>query len=152
MALTGIAAEVTKPMVGVLLVERDPGILDREYGDPEAPTSVFEETVSQIVPEVISVVGPSPTGVVRDLAVQCIAYGVASSVEYAMFPEQQTAGDVGRGYFLKLKFNELLATLRSMPATGPGGLATGLSRASFPPARPYPDPAQHDRYGYRPYR
>lgn len=138
MPLTGLAAAVTKPMVGLLLVERSADILDRTWGNP--PSSVFEATVQQITAEVIPVVGSDPGGATRDLALQCIAYGVAASMEYSLYPEQQSIANSGRGYFLKLKFNELLATLRSMPKSGAGGLGTGVSRGKFPPASGYPDP------------
>ena len=143
MALEGLAAALQKSMVGTLLIERDPGILDRTYGSPPGP--LWDAYVTQIAAEVITVVGADPTaGPVRDLAVQCLAYGVASQIEYAQFPEQQTAGNVGRGWFLKQKYNELLAMLRTMP-TGAAGVRTSVSKASFPPARPWPDPIRERR-------
>lgn len=138
MPLTGLAADVTKAMVGVLLIERDSDLLNRTYGDPESP--VFDAIVRQITAEVIPVAGANPTGATRELALQCIAYGVASSIEYSEFPEQQNAGNIGRGYFLKLKFNDLLATLRGMPKNGTDAMGTGASRGKFPPPMPYPDP------------
>lgn len=142
MPLTGIAASVTKADVGVLLIARDPQILDGTYGEDAAP--LFDAYVNQIAAEVIPVVGSDPTaGPIRDLAVQCIAYGVGSQVEYAEFPEQQTAGNIGRGWFLKQKFTELLNTLRSMPnGAGPGTVPAGISRGNFPPPLPYPDPVR----------
>ncbi|WP_156759555.1 hypothetical protein [Microbacterium karelineae] len=136
MALTGIAGEVTEAMVGVLLKERPVDILEYEYGDP--PTSIFEATVQQIAAEVIPVTGPDPQGSTRALAIQCIAYGVASNIEYAEFPEQQGAGDLGRGYFLKRKFDDLLSRLASLSKDGSAG--GSVSRARFPAPRPYPDP------------
>jgi hypothetical protein len=136
MTLSGVAAEVTKGMVGVLLKERPPDILDRTYGDP--PVSMFEETVRQIAAEVLPVAGPDPKNAARDLTVQCIAYGVASNIEYAEFPEQQSAGDTGRGYFLGKRFRELLDQLTGMSKDGSG--SGGVSRATFPPPQPYPDP------------
>lgn len=137
MPLMGIAADVTKAMVGALLTERDPEILDRTYGDDGS--SMFEALVSQVAVEVVPITGPDPDGATRDLAVQCIAYGVASSVEYSAFPEQQTAGNTGRGWFLKQKFTELLNMLRALPKTGPGSIASGVSRGRFPEPSRYPD-------------
>ncbi|MGX9348154.1 hypothetical protein [Microbacterium sp. KNMS] len=134
--MTGIIDEVTKASVGVLLIERSPNVLDRVYGNP--PESVFDAFVQQIAAEVIPVTGPDPQGATRQLALQCMAYGIASSVEYAEFPEQQGPGGAGRGWFLKQKFNELLAMLRGMP--GADGTVAGISRATFPPPQRYPDP------------
>ncbi len=142
MPLTGLAAEVTKANVGVLLAQRDPDLLDKTYGTPPAP--MFEAFVQQIAAEVIPVVGSNPTGATRTLALQAIAYGVASNIEYAEFPEQQARGDSGRGYFLKLKFNDLMATLRGMPSSS-DAIASGVSRGSFPPASVYPDPLRQPR-------
>ncbi|WP_221585559.1 hypothetical protein [Microbacterium sp. G2-8] len=137
MPLTGIASEVTESMVGVLLKERSPDMLfERTYGDP--PQTIFEATVQQIAAEVIPVTGADPQGATRELTLQCIAYGVASNIEYAEFPEQQGAGSQGRGYFLKRKFDDLLNTLRTLPKDGSG--KGNVSRARFPAARPYPDP------------
>lgn len=143
MPLTGLAAEVTKANVGILLAERAPDLLDKTYGTPPAP--MFEAFVQQIAAEVIPVVGTNPTGATRALALQAIAYGVASSVEYAEFPEQQAQGNIGRGYFLKLKFNDLLNTLRGMPSTSADTIRAGVSRGSFPPASTYPDPLRQPR-------
>lgn len=140
--LTGIAAEVTKPMVGVLLAERPPDILERVYeGSPQTP--MFDVFVQMIAAQVVAVVGSDVRGDRRALAIQCIAYGVGSEVEYAEFPEQQLAGGTGRGWFLKQRFAELLETLRGMPADGNGGGAAGISRARSPKPRRYPDPIRH---------
>ena len=136
MQLTGLAAEVTPPMVAALLVRRKPNVLDQTVGDP--PERLFDITVMQIMAEVMAVTGPNPLGARRDLALQCAAYGVGSSIEYSLVPEQQIAGGQGRGWFLKLKFDQLLADLRAMPAGG--GTAGGLSRGNFPKAPTYPDP------------
>jgi len=143
MALTGLAAEITKPMIGILLLERDPGVLDRTYGVPAEP--VFEAHVRQITTEVVAVTGPNPQGTTRELALQCIAYGVGSAIEYAEFPEQQMAGEQGRGWFLKKRFGELLEMLKGMP-TG-GGTSGSASRARFPSPRRYPDPIRGGAFG-----
>lgn len=143
MPLTGLAAEVTKANVGILLAERAPDLLDKTYGTPPAP--MFEAFVQQIAAEVIPVVGSNPTGATRTLALQAIAYGVASNIEYSEFPEQQSQGNSGRGYYLKLKFNDLMTTLRGMPSSSSDAIASGISRGSFPPASVYPDPLRQPR-------
>lgn len=140
MALTGLAAEVTKPMVQVLLLERDPGILDKTMEDPEDPQPVFDVYVRQVTAEVVAIVGTHVKGDARELALQCIAYGVGSVIEYAEFPEEQSAGDSGRGWYLHQRFKELKEMLRTLPSSGDGGGGTGISRARSPKPRPYPDP------------
>ena len=136
--MSDLAAAVTKPMVGVLLAERPPDILERTYGDP--PVRMFDVAVQRIVVEVVAVAGSNLHGARRDLAVQCVAYGVGAEIEYSEFPEQQLQGGIGRGWFLKRKYEELLALLRTMPANGSGGGLGNRSRGRFPKPRPYPDP------------
>lgn len=138
MPLTGLAAEVAKPMVGVLLLERDPDILDRTVGNPPEP--VFDIYVRQAAAEVVAIVGTRVKGDARELALQCIAYGAGSAIEYAEFPEQQTAGDTGRGWYLHKRFTELKEQLRTIPASGEGGAGNGISRSRSPKPKRYPDP------------
>ncbi|MGO1265604.1 MAG: hypothetical protein ACTMIY_03105 [Microbacterium gubbeenense] len=142
MALTGLAAEVTKSSIAILLLKRDPGVLDRTFGAGEEP--LFDAHVRQVATEVIAVTGPDPKGTTRELALQCIAYGVGSAIEYAEFPEQQMAGDQGRGWFLKKRFGELLDMLKGMPSGG--GTSGGTSRGRFPPPRRFPDPIRGGAY------
>lgn len=140
MALTGLAAEVTKPMVQALLLVRDSDVLDNTMGDPAHPEPVFDVYVRQVAAEVVAIVGTHVKGDARELALQCIAYGVGSTIEYAFFPEQQSAGDTGRGWYLHKRFTELKDQLRTIPSSGDGGAGAGISRSRSPKPRPYPDP------------
>ncbi|GAB3867373.1 hypothetical protein GCM10028801_41210 [Nocardioides maradonensis] len=150
MTLNGMLAEVTQVKVKGLLQQRDPDILD-----PNLPDQVpfFEARVSGAARQVVLLTGPDPVaGPVRDLAVEAIAVQTASEIEYAEYPEQQTAGDSGRGYHLHQRYLELLAELRKVIENnggvptdgGAGGISTSTARprGNFPPAQCYPDPVR----------
>src|SRR5690606_26690182 len=116
----------------VLLLERDPDILDKTMEGPEDPEPVFDVYVRQVAAEVVAIVGTGVKGDARELALQCIAYGVGSVIEYAEFPEQQSAGDTGRGWYLHQRFKELKDMLRTIPSSGEGGAGAGISRSRSP--------------------
>lgn len=132
---------VTKAMVKVHLVERDPALIDRVDG----VTPMFDTLRTAVGVQVTVIVGTDPAiGPLRDLAMQAIAYEVASQFEYACFPEQQTAGNIGRGWSLHQRFLEMLTTLKGASSgTGVGALGSGQPSAIFPArTTTYPDPAE----------
>lgn len=148
MALTGILADITQEKVSAPLNQREPEILTS--AEPEQ-VQRFEDMVRSAAVEVVLLTGPNPpTGPIRDLAVEAIALQTASAIEYSEFPEQQVAGDEGRGYYLHQRYLELLAQLRTIianaggqvpPDGGAGGVANNKRpRGRFPAPMPYPDP------------
>lgn len=147
MALTGLGDDVTVAMVNALLLARAPEILDA--GNPDQ-VALFEAAVRGATVEVVPLVGTDPQeGPRRELAVRCIAYGVAAEIEASLFPEQQAPGDVGRARYLNGRYGELRKQLTEMPAESPpaaGANPTAGPLGAFPPASPYPDPARlgHD--------
>jgi hypothetical protein len=133
MALTGLLGDVTRDRVAALLHQRRPEILDTDVPEHLAR---YEARVRGAAVEVLLITGDDPAaGPVRDLAAEAIALEVASQTEYAEYPEQQVAGDEGRGYHLHQRYLELLSRLRSNSSTG-----SGLPRARMPAPLPYPDP------------
>lgn len=150
MALEGLASHVTVEAVNGLLLARAPEILDA--GD-DAHTALFEAAVRGATSEVVPLVGTDPgEGPRRDLAVRCIAYGVAAEIESSLFPEQQAPGDSGRARYLIGRYNELRKQLIEMPVDPPPteneGSGSVGPQGSFPPATPYPDPARSGGPGY----
>lgn len=135
--LTGLAADVDPQRVHALLINRAPGLLEEESPDH----ALFLETVRGVASEVIPVVGPDPApGQLRDLAVWCIALGVAAHLESALFPEQQI-GEDARAAQLHRRYLGVLSQLRGDAGkTAPSG--------SFPPAHPWPDPIVRRAPGY----
>jgi hypothetical protein len=132
MALEGLAAGVTKPMVAKLLLGRAPDLLDEDVQDER-----FEEWVRGVSAKVVPTAGTNPApGFRRDIALEAISYEVASEIEYSLFPEQQAPGDVGRGYHLHQKYLELIAQLASIPTDEPGVIAGPGPVGSFPPPEP----------------
>lgn len=143
MALAGMLAEVTQTKVAGLLAERQPEILDDSI---PAQVTLFEARVTGAAVEVVILVGSDPApGPLRGLAVEAVALQTASEIEYAEYPEQQTAGDTGRGYHLHQRYRELLDQIQGYVLGGmPGdGTTTGplAPRGDFPPPEPFPDPA-----------
>lgn len=144
MALSGMLGDVTQTRVRGLLEERDPRILDESIPDEVAR---FEARVQGAAVEVVALIGTDPAaGPLRSLAVEAITRQTASEIEYAEYPEQQNAGNIGRGYSLHQRYLELLARIQAIvTATGiPNGDGTLTPSAtapsgSFPPADPYPD-------------
>lgn len=123
--------EVSQTKVAGLLQQRRPAILDTENVDELAK---FEARVRGAAVEVVLLTGADPDGgPIRDLAIEAIAMQTASEIEYSEYPEQQVAGDVGRGYHLHQRYLELLALLRGELADG---AADGLS-VSFQGSYPY---------------
>ena len=115
MALEGILGDVTTEKVAGLLQQRQPEIFD-----PEDPDQVnrLEARIRGAAVEVLLLTGANPpAGPVRDLAAEAIALQTASEIEYAEFPEQQVAGDHGRGYHLHQRYLELLARLQEHTAS-----------------------------------
>jgi hypothetical protein len=139
-------AEVTQVRVQGLLNQRRPEIL--ESTDP-GPLDRYEARVRGAAVQVVLLTGLNPpAGSVRELAIEAIACQTGSEIEYAEYPEQQAAGDVGRGYHLHQRYLELLAELRRIIDNAGGGVppdgTTGVSgrpRGRFPAPQPYPDPA-----------
>lgn len=118
MALEGMLSEVTQAKVRGLLDERDPIILDTEI--PEE-VERFEARVQGAAVQVLLLTGTNPpAGPIRDLAVEAIALQTGSEIEYATYPEQQAAGDTGRGYHLHQRYLELLGDLRRIIERGGG--------------------------------
>lgn len=116
MALLGVRGDVSQEKVAGLLNQRRPRILDSE--DSEQVTR-FEERVRGAAVTVVLLVGEEPAeGLLRDLAAEAIANKAASEIEYAEYPEQQTQGDVGRGYHLHQRYLELLAQLTAYIQSG----------------------------------
>lgn len=136
MALTGVRGDVDQAKVAGLLQARRPDILDA--ADP-AQVERFEARVRGASVTVVLLAGPDPAeGPLRDLAAEAIAAQTASEIEYAEYPEQQTQGDVGRGYHLHQIYLELLAQLRVYIETGTTSGVVGVTApvGSFPaPAR-----------------
>jgi hypothetical protein len=130
---------IGKEAVRVHLAEREPDLVDRADA---AGVTLFTSLRTAVAAQITIIVGVDPApGPVRDLAVQAAAYEIASQFEYACFPEQQTAGNIGRGWFLHQRFEQMLATLKGAASgTDLGAIAVGLPMASFPAARTYPDP------------
>lgn len=146
--LNGLAGDVTVAMVNGLLLARAPEILDAGDGQH---TALFEAAVRGATTEVVPLVGTNPVaGPRRDLAVRCIAYGVAAEIEAALFPEQQGPGDIGRARYLNGRYIDLRKQLEAMPATttADGANPPQSPTASFPPAQPYPDPARPTYHGW----
>lgn len=146
MALTGLLGDVTQSRVAGLLNERRPGILDSEDPDQVAR---YEARVRGAAVQVVLLTGLDPIqGAVRELAVEAIACQTASEIEYAEYPEQQVAGDDGRGYHLHQRYLELYAQLQRIidnagGVVPPDGTTSvrGRPRGRFPAPQPYPDPA-----------
>ena len=144
MALVGVRAEVTQEKVAGLLQQRKPRILT---DDPDQVIR-FEERVKGAAGAVVLLVGEDPeAGLLRDLAAEAIAHETAAEIEYAEYPEQQTQGDVGRGYHLHQRYLELLAMLRGYIESGTTSGVVGVPApvGAFPPAPCYPDPAERQR-------
>lgn len=146
MPLQGMLAEVTQAKVKGLLEKRSPDLVE----DPET-VARFEALVSSAAVEVVLLAGVNPPGVrVRGLAVEAIAYQTASEIEYAVYPDQQVTGDLGRGAYLHRRYLELLARLEKIiegnggrvPGDdGPVVAPTGKPRGRFPAPMEYPDPS-----------
>lgn len=140
MALDGVRGNVTQGVVRGLLLARQSDLLD------SGRKAEFEARVMGAAVAVVLLVGDDPEpGFVRDLAIETIATEVASQIEYAEYPEQQAAGDIGRGYHLHQRYLELLALLRSyIQAESVGGVAGAVPSpvGSFPAARVYPQPIE----------
>ncbi len=145
MALDGVRGDVTQVKVAGLLQKRKPRLLTDDDPDQVAR---FEERVKGASVAVVLLVGEDPdAGLLRDLAAEAIAHETAAEIEYAEYPEQQTQGDVGRGYHLHQRYLELLAMLRGYIESGTTSGVVGVPApvGSFPPARCYPDPAERVR-------
>ena len=138
MATSTLADELTQDMVEVHLLARSPGDLNRPVG--ESGVTIFDAYVEQVMAEVIAVVGHNVRGDKRALALKCAAYGVAAEIEYAIAPEQQLQGGIGRGWYLSQRYLQLKEELRGMPADGSGGAGRGISRVRSPKRDAYPDP------------
>ncbi|SDC46067.1 hypothetical protein [Nocardioides lianchengensis] len=132
MALTGLAAHVTKESIAKLLLGRSPDLLDEDV-----PEDRLDEWVRGVAAKVVPYVGTNPPeGAPRDIALDAIAYEVASEIEYSLFPEQQEQGNIGRGYHLHQKYLEMLAQLGTFPTEGPGVIPGPGPVGSFPPPEP----------------
>lgn len=150
--MTDLRRDVTQAMVAVLLQERRPPTLEVEQ------FAKFSSRVDGAAVEVVLLTGYTPPeGPIRALAVEAIACQTASEIEYAEYPEQQSTGDVGRGWHLHQRYLELLARLREV-IEGHGGVipddggeqpvpATTVPRpqGNFPPPRAWPDPIEYER-------
>lgn len=111
MALTGLAAEVSRDQVQGLLLARAEGITDVQTEQ----STLFEESARGIATEVTPLVGSDVTpGPRRDLAVWAITLGTAAQIEAALFPEQQGPGDQGRAAYLERRYRDALNQLRGM--------------------------------------
>lgn len=140
--------EVTQTRVKSLLQAREVRIL--QPGQLPALES-FEEFVRSAAVEVLLLTNSDdpPAGPVRGLAVEAVACETASLIEYSLFPEAQTPDRDGRGYHLHRRYLELLTRLRGIVDAAGGFPADGLVPSSasgrpvgsFPPASPYPEPA-----------
>lgn len=109
--LPPLLADVTQTRVAGLLQRRRPNILDVEDQEQVAR---FQDRVRGAAVEVVLVIGTDPApGAMRDLALETIACQVASSIEYAEWPEQQGPEREGRGYYLHQRYLELLTRLGS---------------------------------------
>lgn len=143
--MTTLAEEVTRVTINGLLLARAPEILDQpQEGEPD----VFGDAVRGAAVEVIPISGPDPApGPVRDLAVRCIAYGAASEIEAALFPEQQSLGDQSRAEYLRRRFDEIRGQLQDLIQSGSEiGVAASMAPAGgFPDPLSYPDPAEWRR-------
>lgn len=115
MALTGLAAEVSRDQVQGLLLARAEGITDVQTQE----STLFEESARGIATEVVPLVGSEVVaGPRRDLAVWAITLGTAAQIEAALFPEQQGPGDQGRAAYLERRYRDALNQLRSLSDTG----------------------------------
>ena len=152
MAVAGILADVTPKRVRGLLLERAPALV--VDADPDM-VDTFENLVRGAAVEVVLLTGPDPAvGPIRDLAVEAIANQTASEIEYATYPEQQSPGDIGRGWHLHQRYLELLARLRGLlenstvlqgdgsTYTPPSPTTAGRPRGRFSTPLGYPDPIQ----------
>jgi hypothetical protein len=126
------AAHLDPRQVQALLVNRQVDLLN-----PASPEhDLYSQTVTGVATEIVPIVGADPApGPVRDLAVWCLALGVAASLETALFPEQQL-GEDARARELRVRYLAVRAELRGRAGSGSG--PTG----SFPPALPWPDPVE----------
>ncbi|MFW6776075.1 hypothetical protein ACOACO_17460 [Nocardioides sp. CPCC 205120] len=146
-AVTGLASEVKRERIHSLLLARVPSIL--QEGHEHA--ALLQEHLRSVTSEVVAVVGRNPAeGLLRDLAITAIAYGVAAEIEFALFPEQQL-GEDARGRELRRRYDTFLTRLAAAaaaaaPADPDAPLTSPLSpTGSFPAPSPYPDPAEPAR-------
>jgi hypothetical protein len=148
MALTGILGDITRERVSGVLYEREPELLT---SDAPVEVGAYEALVRGAGISVILLTGPDPpAGSIRDLAVEAITLETGSSIEYAVYPEQQVQGEDGRGFYLHQRYLEKLAELRAIMAAAGGVVppdgeplptaGMGLPRARMPEPLPYPDP------------
>lgn len=122
-----LAEAVTPERVQALLTGRTPGLLEapERYG-------LFMSIVAGITTEVTNIVGPTPTGWVRDSALWAITLGSASLIEESLFPEQQN-GDATRAQQLQTRYLGVLADLRRNAPTpdGRGGSVRSVRLSAY---------------------
>lgn len=109
MTLEGLLSDITPEKVSAHLIGREPDLLDDVDEEP------FENIVISAATEVLRYVDPDQDGILADLAIDAITLETASRIEYSLFPEQQSAGDSGRGFYLHRIYLERLVAVRAHP-------------------------------------
>lgn len=132
--LSPLVQEVRVATLRAHLLARQSDLLDSDDAAEQAP--ILLEFLISAATEVQTYAGPDPeNATLRALSVDAIGLETASRIEYGLYPEQQSAGDSGRGFFLHRTYLERLASIRKHPD----------ARALIRPAS-----VVHDMSGYDP--